>query len=210
MIDLYTWPTPNGLKISIALEEMGLDYTVHPVNLGAEEQFSDEFVKISPASKIPAIVDNNGPSDSPYSVFESGSILIYLAEKSGCFLPEDPHLRLMTLEWLMFQLSAVGPMLGQLGHFKMFASEKIPYAINRYTKESTRTLKTLNRRLHESEYLAGDYSIADIATYPWVVSAANRIPLDLSDMPNLERWLDQIEIRPAVQKGMTVPAPKSS
>ena len=204
MIELYTWTTPNGRKPAIMLEEVGLPYSVHPIHIGKDEQFAPDFLKISPNNKIPAIVDPDGPDGEPISVFESGAILIYLAEKTGRLLPSDPRARIRTLEWLMFQMASIGPMLGQAGHFIRFAPEKVPYGIKRYTDETLRLLGVMDRRLSEAAYLAGDYSIADIATYPWIL-ATKPMEIDLAPFANLRRWLDAIAARPAVIKGMDVP-----
>ncbi len=208
MIDLYTWTTPNGRKISIALEELGLPYKVYPVNISNGEQFAPDFLKISPNNKIPAIVDHH----TGVSVFESGAILIYLAEKTGSpLLPSAGPARAATLEWLMFQMGSVGPMFGQLGHFGVFASEKLPYAIKRYRDETLRILGVMEKRLGETSYLAGEYSIADIAAYPWVVAAFSgplSPALNLADAPNHARvsdWLARIGAREAVKRGMVVP-----
>jgi GST-like protein len=203
VIDLYTWGTPNGQKASIMLEETGLEYEVHPVNIGEDEQFEAEFVAVSPNSKIPAIVDDG------LSIFESGAILIHLAEKTGQFLAADGPARAKALEWLMFQMAGLGPMLGQTNHFLNTAPEKIPYAIERFLAESARLLKVLDDRLAEVEYLAGDYSIADIACYPW--TAVGLPPLKgakpdvLGDAEHITRWLAEIASREAVIKGMAVP-----
>jgi GST-like protein len=205
MIDLYTWGTPNGRKISIMLEETGLPYRVHSVNITADEQFAPDFVRISPNSKIPAIVDTEGPDGKPYSLFESGAILIYLAEKAGQLLPSEPVARYDTLQWLMFQMGGVGPMCGQLHHFRRFAPEPIPYAIERYTRESRRLYAAMDKRLAEVPFLAGEYSIADIATYPWIARHEWQ-GIDLAEYPSLKRWFDVIGARPAVQRGMVVPA----
>ena len=203
-IELYTWSTPNGRKASIALEEMDLPYTVHPIDIGKNEQFAPAFLKISPSNKIPAILDREGPEGAPISVFESGAILIYLAEKTGRFLPRAPRARAAVMEWLMFQMGNFGPMLGQAHHFRRFAKDKIPYAIERYSNEAKRLYAVMDKRLGEAEYLAGDYSIADMATLPW----AARHPwqgIDLPDFPNVKRWYDAQAARPAVQRGMTIP-----
>ncbi len=203
-IELYTWSTPNGRKISIALEEFQLAYSVHPVALGQREQFEPEFLKISPNNLIPAIVDPDGPDGEPISVFESGAILLYLADKTGRFLPAEPRARTVALEWLMWQMGNFGPMLGQLHHFRRFAKEKIPYAIDRYSETAHRLYGVLDKRLGEAEYLAGDYSIADMATLPW----AARHPwqgIELPDYPNVKRWYDRLAERPAVNRGMEVP-----
>jgi GSH-dependent disulfide-bond oxidoreductase len=206
MIDLYYWPTPNGHKITIFLEETGLEYKVVPINIRKGEQFAPEFLKISPNNRMPAIVDSDGPGGKPFSLFESGAILLYLAEKTGKLMPSETRARYRVIEWLMFQMANVGPMLGQAGHFRNAAPEKIPYAIERYTNESRRLFNVLDKRLAEASYVAGDYSIADIATYPWVVAALKAQPEQLDTRPNLKRWIDAISARPAVQKGMAVMA----
>jgi GST-like protein len=206
MIDLYYWPTPNGHKVTIFLEETGLEYKVVPINIRKGEQFAPEFLKISPNNRMPAIVDTDGPGGKPFSLFESGAILLYLAEKTGQLMPSEMRARYRVVEWLMFQMANVGPMLGQAGHFRNAAPEKIPYAIERYTNESRRLFNVLDKRLAESPYVAGDYSIADIATYPWVVAALKAQPEQLNTRPNLKRWIDAIAARPAVQKGMAVMA----
>jgi GSH-dependent disulfide-bond oxidoreductase len=204
MIDLYYWPTPNGHKVTIFLEETGLEYKIVPINIRKGEQFAPEFLKISPNNRMPAIVDTDGPGGKPFSLFESGAILLYLAEKTGQLMPSEMRARYRVVEWLMFQMANVGPMLGQAGHFRNAAPEKIPYAIERYTNESRRLFNVLDKRLAESPYLAGDYSIADIASYPWVVAALKAQPEQLDTRPNLKRWIDAIAARPAVQKGMAV------
>ena len=203
MIDLYYWPTPNGHKITIFLEETGLDYKIVPVNIGKGEQFTPEFLKISPNNRMPAIIDHKGPGGKPLALFESGAILIYLGEKTGKFLPTEPHAKYTTIQWVMFQMGGVGPMFGQRGHFMRAAPEKIPYAIDRYTNESRRLLNVMEKRLGEAEYLAGDYSIADMATFPWVVGT-RREPEQLESRPNFTRWLDAIAERPAVKRGLAV------
>jgi GST-like protein len=204
MIDLYTWTTPNGRKVSILLEELGLAYDVHPINIGKDDQFTPEFVAINPNSKIPAIVDSEGPDGKPISIMESGAILIYLAEKTGKLLPQTPRGRSVALQWLMFQMGGVGPMFGQVHHFLRAAKEPVPYAIERYTKETRRLYGVLDARLAQREYLADEYSIADIATYPWVARYEwHRTRLE--DFPNVKRWFDAISARPAVQRGMAVP-----
>jgi GSH-dependent disulfide-bond oxidoreductase len=205
MIDLYTWATPNGHKASIMLEELGLDYRVHPIDLGNGEQFAADFVAINPNAKIPAIVDQEGPEGGPFAVFESGAILIYLAEKHGQFLPADAAGRSRVLQWLMFQVGGLGPMLGQAQHFRRFAPQPLPYAIARYTEEAVRLYGVLDRRLGISEFLGGSlYSIADIASYPWV-GRAEWQGVKLDDFPQVQRWLATIGSRPAVQRGMQVP-----
>ena len=205
MIDLYTWTTPNGRKISVMLEECGLPYTVHPVNIGANEQFSPAFLKVCPNSKIPAIVDR----DNGVSVFESGAILIYLAEKSGQFLPTTQPGRAKTLEWLMWQMGGIGPMMGQANHFASTAPERIPYAIDRFLTESARLLKVLDDQLGRTPFVAGDYSIADMALYPWVkvgFGLVKGLKGDVTgDGTHVTRWLDAIGARPAVTRGMAVP-----
>ncbi len=201
MIDLYTWSTPNGRKISIMLEECGLAYEVHPIDITKGEQFGPDFLKISPNNKIPAIVDR----DNGWSVFESGAILVYLAEKTGMFLPAEPKLRLQTLEWLMFQTGGVGPMFGQAHHFLKFNPGKCPYAERRYHEETLRLYGVMDRRLGESRHLACDlYTIADIATWPWV-SRYEWQQVDLERFPNVLRWYLEIAERPAVRRGYDVP-----
>jgi len=205
MIDLYTWTTPNGRKVSVMLEECGLEYSVHPVNIREGDQFKPEYVKICPNSKIPAIVDR----DSGLSMFESGAILVYLAEKTGKFLPTKQPARGKVLEWLFWQMANVGPMFGQAGHFSNAAPEKIPYAINRYLTESARLIKVLDDHLGHTEYVAGDYSIADIANYTWVSVGFDLIKAAKADVvgegANVARWIKAIGARPAVKKGMEVP-----
>jgi GST-like protein len=203
MIDLYTWPTPNGHKVHIMLEECALPYTVHAVDIQAGDQFSPEFLAISPNNRIPAIVDSGGPDGKPISVFESGAILIYLAEKTGKLLPQDVRGRTQVLEWLMWQMGGVGPMFGQANHFRSYAPEPIPYAIDRYTKEVRRLYGVLDKRLADHEYLAGDYSIADIITYPWTL-LYKRYEVDMAEFPHARRWQEAIGARPAVERGMAV------
>jgi len=209
MIDLYTWTTPNGRKISIMLEETGLQYKVIPVDLGKEEQHSARFTAINPNQKIPAIVDHDLDGE-PLAIFESGAILVHLAEKTGRFLPRDVRGRAAVMQWLMYQMSHVGPIIGQTGHFVNQAPEKIPYAIQRFINESLRIIAVLNADLAEREYLAGDYSIADIATYPWVVAAwgpfQSMMPEKVGELGNVRRWLDAVGARAAVQRGMKIPA----
>ena len=203
MIDLYTWPTPNGHKLHIMLEEVGLDYNVIPIDIGAGDQFDPKFLKISPNNKMPAMVDHDGPNGEPYSMFESGAMLMYLAEKTGRFMPRQTAARYRVVQWLMFQMGHIGPMLGQTHHFRDYAPEKIPYAIERYTNEAARLYAVCETRLAEAEYLADDYSIADIAVFPWVRNA-ERKGLDFADYPNVKRWVDAIDARPAVQRGLEV------
>ena len=205
MIDLYYWPTPNGWKISIMLEECGLPYTTHLVNIGKGDQFQPEFLAISPNNKMPAIVDH-APTDggAPLSVFESGAILLYLAEKTGRFLPADPRGRAATLEWLFWQMSGLGPMSGQMGHFNVYAPERIPYAIERYDSEVRRLHRVMDKRLSESPYLAGgDYGIADMACYPWIGAYA-KLPADFDAFPHLHRWHQAIATRPATQRAYAI------
>ncbi|NIR32435.1 MAG: glutathione S-transferase family protein [Gammaproteobacteria bacterium] len=202
-IDLYYWPTPNGWKITIMLEETGLPYNVIPVDIGAGDQFEPEFLAISPNNKMPAITDPGGPDGQPISLFESGAILIYLAEKTGHFMPSEPRGRYLVLQWLMFQMGHIGPMLGQAHHFRGYAPEKIEYAINRYTNEAARLYRVLDKRLGETEYVAGEYSIADMATFPWTRSY-ERQGQSIDDYPNVKRWFEAIAARPAVQRGLKV------
>lgn len=202
-IDLYTWSTPNGRKASIALEELELPYKVNPVHIGRGEQHEPEFLAISPNNRIPAIVDPDGPDGESIALFESGAILIYLAEKTGRLWPKDRRAGLVALQWLMWQMGNFGPMLGQSHHFRRFAPDKIPYALERYNNETRRLYNVLDRRLGEAEYLAGDYSMADIAAFPW----AARHPwqgVELAEYPNVKRWYDTIGARPQVERGMTV------
>ncbi|MBQ0958770.1 glutathione S-transferase N-terminal domain-containing protein [Ideonella sp. 4Y11] len=204
MIEVYSWATPNGHKVHIMLEECGLPYRVHAVDIGAGEQFDPAFLAISPNNKIPAIVDPDGPDGAPISLFESGAILLYLAGKTGRFLPASTHGKYDVLQWLMFQMGGVGPMLGQAHHFRIYAPEKINYAVERYTNEARRLYKVMNARLARSTYLGGhDYSIADIAVYPWLRSWKNQ-GIAWSDYPHLKGWFDEIGQRPAVQRGCEV------
>ena len=205
MIDLYAWPTPNAYKISIMMEEVGIPYQAIPINIGQGDQFKPDFLKISPNNKMPAIVDPEGPGGEPFSLFESGAILMYLADKSGQLLPTEMGSRYRVIEWLMFQMGGIGPMLGQANHFRQYAPEQVPYAINRYTNEASRLYGVLDRRLSEVEYLAGEYSIADIATFPWLRGHANQ-GQDLNDYPQVKRWFEAIDQRPAVQKGLLLMA----
>jgi len=204
MIDLYTWPTPNGHKIHIMLEETGLPYRVHPIDIGAGDQFKPEFLKISPNNKMPAMVDSDGPGGKPMSMFESGAMLLYLASKSGKFLPEDLRDRWSTLQWLMFQMGGVGPMLGQAHHFLGYAPEKIPYAMKRYSNEANRLYGVMDRRLAESKFIACDeYTIADMAIMPWL-RFPERQGVDIAEYPRVQSWRDGIAARPAVQRGLAV------
>lgn len=201
MIDLYFWPTPNGYKAAIMLAEVGMLDNVIPVDITAGDQFKPEYVAISPHSKVPAIVDHNGWDGIPYPVFESGAILMYLAEKTGMFMPSDVFCRYEVLKWLMFQVSGFGPMLGQAHHFRVYAPETIDYAVERYTNEAERLYRVLERRLSQVEYMAGEYSIADIATFPWVRTRKMH-GQNLDNYPNIKRWYDTIKARPGVRKGI--------
>lgn len=201
MIDLHYWPTPNGHKVTLFLEEAGLDYTIHPVNIGKGDQFRPEYLAFSPNNKMPAIVDH-APADGgdPQTVFESGAILLYLAEKSGQFLSTDPRTRIETLEWLFWQMAGLGPMTGQYGHFNVYAPEKIPYAIERYTNEANRLLQVLDTHLKGRDFIAGDaYSIADMATYPWI-GVYDKAPIDMTPYPDVQRWHASIKARPATER----------
>ena len=204
MIEVYSWATPNGHKVHIMLEECGLPYRVHGVDIGAGDQFKPEFLAISPNNKIPAIVDPDGPDGKPISLFESGAILLYLAAKTGRFLPADVRGKYETLQWLMFQMGGVGPMLGQTHHFRIYAPEKIPYAIERYSNEARRLYGVMNRQIARHRYIAGDeYTIADIAIFPWLRSWKNQ-GIDWNDHPHLKGWFDEIAARPAVMRGVEV------
>jgi GSH-dependent disulfide-bond oxidoreductase len=204
MIEVFSWATPNGHKVHIMLEECGLPYRAIPVDIGAGDQFKPEFLRISPNNKIPAIIDPDGPDGKPISLFESGAILVYLAGKTGKFLPRLDREKYEVLEWLMFQMGTVGPMLGQAHHFRMYAPEKLEYAINRYSNEAKRLYGVIDKRLAQKKWLGGnDYSIADIATFPWLRSWQNQ-GIVLSEYPNLQAWFDKISERPAVQRGVKV------
>ena len=204
MIECYTWKTSNGRKVTIMLEECGLEYNLHPINIGTDEQFTPEYIKINPNSKIPAIIDTDGPDGQPYTVFESGAILMYLAEKSGKFMPTSTAARYDVIQWLMFQMGGIGPIFGQVHHFKRAAKEEVPYAINRYYTECRRLYGVLNGRLEEREYLAGDVSIADFAALPWVFRHDWQ-EVDLADFPNVKRWYESLMARPALARGMELP-----
>jgi GSH-dependent disulfide-bond oxidoreductase len=204
MIEVYSWPTPNGHKVHIMLEECGLPYRAIPVNIGTGDQFKPEFLAISPNNKIPAITDPQGPDGQPISLFESGAILLYLAAKTGKLLPTTDRAKYDVLQWVMFQMGGVGPMLGQNHHFRTYAPEKLPYAINRYTNEAKRLYGVIDRQLAKHPYLAGDdYSIADIATFPWLRNWENQ-GIVLGDYPHLKKWFEAIAERPAVQRGVQV------
>lgn len=205
MIDLYSWKTSNGKKASIMLEECGLDYNIHPINIGQDDQFTPEFTAINPNGKIPAIIDQDGPGGQPYTVIESGAILMYLAEKTGQFMPQEMAARYEVIQWLMFQMGGIGPIFGQVHHFKRAAKEQVPYAINRYYTECRRLYGVLDSRLEGREYLAGDVSIADFATLPWVFRYDWQ-EVDLADFPNVKRWYDTLMARPALTRGMDIPA----
>jgi GST-like protein len=203
-IDVFSWATPNGHKVHIMLEECGLPYRAIPVNIGAGEQFRPEFLAISPNNKIPAIVDPQGPDGQPMALFESGAILLYLAAKTGRFLPEGDRAKFEVLQWLMFQMGSVGPMLGQAHHFRLYAPEKVRYAIDRYTNEAKRIYGVIDRRLAQSEWVGGaEYSVADIAIFPWLRSWQNQ-GVVIEEFPHLKRWFDTIAARPAVQRGVQV------
>ncbi|MBP7452307.1 MAG: glutathione S-transferase N-terminal domain-containing protein [Ottowia sp.] len=211
MIDVYSWPTPNGHKVHIMLEECALPYRVHAINIGKGDQFAPDFLRISPNNKIPAIVDSEGPDGQPISLFESGAILLYLAAKTGLFLPQDVRGRYDVLQWLMFQMGGVGPMLGQAHHFRIYAPEKIAYGIDRYTNEARRLYGVMNDQVKRTgAYVAGsDYSIADISIYPWLRSWQNQ-GVDWADFPHLKEWFDRIGARPAVRRGEQILADQRS
>jgi GST-like protein len=204
MIELHTWGTPNGRKVSVMLEECGLPYSVHRIDIGKGDQFTPAFLALSPNGKIPAILDPDGPDGAPMPMFESGAILVYLSGKTGRFLPKSVRGKYEALQWLMFQMGGIGPMFGQTHHFLRAAKEQVPYAIERYTKEKDRLYGVLDKRLGAAPFLAGEYSIADIATYPWVARHEWH-KTDLNQFPNVKRWFDTISARPAVQRGMAVP-----
>ena len=204
MIEVYSWATPNGHKVHIMLEECGLPYKAHAVDIGAGDQFKPDFLAISPNNKIPAIVDPDGPDGKPISLFESGAILLYLAAKTGRFMPADLRGKYEVLEWLMFQMGGVGPMLGQAHHFRIYAPEKIPYAVDRYTNEAKRLYGVMNKRLAKTTYIGGnEYGIADIAIFPWLRSWKNQ-GIDWNDFPHLRGWFDEVAARPAVMRGVEV------
>ncbi len=206
MIHLYTWATPNGRKTSVMLEELGLPYETHPINISKDEQFAPDFLAIAPNNRIPAIVDEEGPDGAPLSLFESGAILIYLAEKTGSeLLPSEPRRRAAVMQWLMWQMGGLGPMVGQAHHFLFNPKEVVPYGQKRYHNETKRLYGVLDKQLASNEYVAGDaYSIADISIYPWI-SRFERHQVDLNDFPNVKRWFDLLSAREAVQRGMAVP-----
>ena len=204
-IDLYYWPTPNGWKISIMLEECGLPYNVISVDIGKGDQFKPDFLRVAPNNKMPAIVDRDGPGGEPISIFESGAILQYLGRKTGRFYPTDERSRVETEEWLFWQMAGVGPMAGQTHHFRIYAPEKVQYAIDRYTNETNRLYGVLDKRLGDREYVAGEYSIADMAIFPWA-RLWERQGQDISQFPNMERWLASVAARPAVGRGLAINA----
>jgi GST-like protein len=206
MLDLYAWPTPNAHKVSIMLEEIGLPYNVIPVNIGAGEQFEPSFLKISPNNRMPAIVDHDAPG-GPVSIFESGAILMYLAEKSGQFWPTEVHKRYDVAQWVMWQMGGLGPMLGQANHFKYVAPEPMPYAVDRYVNETKRLFGILDHRLTDRDYIAGDYSIADMASYSWS-TIFTRLDIAIEEFPALQRWQSRMAERPAVKRGMALLADK--
>ena len=209
MIEVYSWATPNGHKVHIMLEECGLKYRVIPIDIGAGEQFDHRFLEFSPNNKIPAMIDPQGPDGSPISLFESGAILLYLAGKSGQLLPDSTAARYEVLQWLMFQVGGLGPMLGQAHHFRIYAPEKLPYAIERFSNEAKRLYRVLDTRLAKSRYVGGkDYSIADIAVFPWLRAAKNQ-GIDWVDYPHLKGWFDELAARPAVRRGVAVLADRS-
>ena len=207
MIDFYSWPTPNGHKVAIMLEEAGLAYNTIDIDIQKGDQFEEKFLAISPNNRIPAIVDPEGPGGKPISIFESGAILIYLAEKSGKFLPTEPHARMDVLQWLMFQMGNVGPMFGQCNHFRSYAPEEIPYAVDRYTKEVGRLYGVMDKQLGQKEFLAGEYSIADMATYSWTLGY-KRYGYDMDQYPHLKRWQAALTARPGVARGMELQSEK--
>ena len=208
MINVYSWPTPNGHKVHIMLEEcgykLGRDWLAHPINIGKGDQFQPDFLKISPNNKIPALVDPNGPDGKPIALFESGAILLYLAAKTGKLMPKTDRQKFEVLQWLMFQMGGLGPMLGQAHHFRIYAPEKIDYAVNRYTNEAKRLYGVMNQQLMNHRYIAGSsYSIADVAIFPWLRSWQNQ-GIEWADYPYLKAWFDKIEMRPAVKRGVQV------
>ncbi len=203
-IELHFWPTPNGRKVAIMLEETGLPYTLHPVNIARGDQLEPDFLRISPNNKIPAIVDPEGPDGREISLFESGAILLYLADKTGRFMPREPGAYWRAMQWLMFQMGGIGPLLGQAHHFRHYAPDRIEYAIQRYTNEAARLYNVLDRRLGESEYIAGDeYGIVDMATWPWI-NSHERQGQNLDDFPHVRRWVEAVRARPAVAKAMAL------
>lgn len=205
MIELYYWPTPNGHKVSIMLEEIGIEYELHPINIMAGEQFEPDFLAISPNNRIPAIVDTDGPGGQRYTLFESGAILMYLAEKSGKLWPEEMGQRYRVIQWLLFQVANVGPKFGECGHFRGYAPEPFPYSIERYYKETVRLYGLMDQQLKNRPFLAGDYSIADIAVFPWTMPQVRELhKLDIDEFPSVKRWSEKIQVRPAVQRAIAL------
>ena len=205
MIELYYWPTPNGHKVSIMLEEIGIEYELHPINIMAGEQFEPDFLAISPNNRIPAIVDTDGPGGQRYTLFESGAILMYLAEKSGKLWPGEMGQRYRVIQWLLFQVANVGPKFGECGHFRGYAPEPFPYSIERYYKETVRLYGLMDQQLKNRPFLAGDYSIADIAVFPWTMPQVRELhKLDIDEFPSVKRWSEKIQVRPAVQRGVAL------
>jgi GST-like protein len=205
MIELYFWPTPNGHKASIMLEEVGLEYQLHTVNILKGDQFEPEFLAINPNNRIPAIVDRDGPGGKPFPLFESGAILMYLAEKTGKFWPADVRKRYRVVQWLMFQMANVGPKFGERGHYKGYAPEPYPYSIDRYFNETMRLYGVMDERLAARDFLAGEYSIADIAVFPWTIPKVRELhDVDIDEFPNVKRWFNTINARPAVQRGLAL------
>jgi len=210
MYDVYSWSTSNGRKVHIMLEELGVEYTMHPIEIGKGDQFADDFTALNPNQKIPAIVDNDGPDGKPFTLFESGAILMYLGEKHGKFFPQEIDRRYETIQWLMFQMGGVGPMFGQAHHFRRSSGEKVPYGIERYTRETRRIWGVLDGRLADSEWMAaGAYTIADIAIFPWCARYEWQ-GIALDEFPNVKRWYEAIDARPAVQKGMIPLEPRAA
>ncbi|MFT5438146.1 MAG: GST-like protein [Alphaproteobacteria bacterium] len=204
MYDLYNWPTSNGKKINIMVEELGVEYAIHPIAIGKDDQFTPEYVKINPNSKIPAIIDQDGPGGKPYTLFESGAILMYMGEKHGQFYPQDLAKRYETIQWLMFQMGGIGPIFGQAHHFRRAAPEKVPYGIERYTKEARRLWGVLDGRLAEHEWVAaGEYTIADIAIFPWT-QRYEWEGIALEEFPNVKRWYEVVDARPGVRRGLAL------
>lgn len=207
MYDIYNWPTSNGRKINIMVEELGVEYKIHPIAIGKDDQFTPEFTKLNPNQKIPAIIDQDGPGGKPYTLFESGAILMYMAEKHGKFMPTEMAARYETIQWLMFQMGGVGPMFGQTHHFRRAAKEKVPYGIERYTKETRRLWGVMNDRLDGRDWLANnEYSIADIAVFPWTMRYEWQ-GIELDEFPNMKRWYEAMEARPGVQRGLAAQVP---
>ncbi len=204
MYDVYSWPTSNGRKVDIMVEELGVDYTMHRIQISKGDQFTPAYTAINPNQKIPAIIDQNGAGGKPHTLVESGAILMYLAEKHGRFLPQDMVARYDVIQWLMFQMGGVGPIFGQAHHFRRAAKQKVPYAIGRFTDETRRLWGVLDGRLAENEYLAGDYSVADVATFPWTMRHEWQ-GIELDEFPNVKRWYEAIDARPTVRKGLEFP-----